>query len=169
MLHCLPRSAHDPFDRPILVIQASPDVIVDSVEPMILQTFERLRVYLQSLNKTSSELNGPILQYIILLDLKGVTFRNIVRISYLENFFNVELRRIPYQNRELITWTLHEVIPKFPGMLAGGKFSPNPEISFVPTYLAVLMINSTWVHSGMWKVVKSALISIVLEFALTSH
>jgi len=164
MLHCLPRSAHDPFDRPILVIQAPSDVIVDSAEPMILQTFERLRVYLQSLNKTNSELNGPILQYIILLDLKGLTFRSIVRISYLENFFNIELRGIPHQNKELIGWTLREAIPRFPGMLAGGnKSSPVHEILVMPTYLAVFMINSTWVHSGMWKIVKSALISIVFK------
>ncbi|GLB37805.1 putative CRAL/TRIO domain containing protein [Lyophyllum shimeji] len=63
---------------------------------------------------------SPVLQYTVLLDLQGFSVKN----------FDVEL----------LTWLMREIIPRFPGMLAG-----------------VFMLNYSWVHSGMWSVAKRVL------------
>jgi len=92
---------------------------VDDIQSIILQTMERLRANLQRLNVNSGS-SQPILQYIVLLDLAGMSLTSV--------------------KKEVITWTLREAIPRFPGMLAG-----------------VLMFNFSWVHSGLWNVIKRLL------------
>ncbi|KAF8070799.1 CRAL-TRIO domain-containing protein [Lyophyllum atratum] len=120
MLHCLPENAHDPFGRPILLLEVLPlDVPYDAVRPIILQTFERLRRHLNDL-RASPTPRSPILQYIVLLDLQGFSMRSF--------------------DLDLLTWITREIIPQFPGMLAG-----------------VFMLNYSWVHSGMWNLVKRVL------------
>jgi hypothetical protein len=50
----------------------------DNFRPHIIQTFERLRCHLKCLND-GEDPGVPILQYVILLDLKNLSFRDVVR------------------------------------------------------------------------------------------
>ncbi|RDB25475.1 Protein real-time [Hypsizygus marmoreus] len=121
MIHCLPGNAHDPFGRPILVIETLPlDIDLDAIRPLILRTFERLRAHLKCLNDTLMAPEKPTLQYIVLLDLQGLSLRSF--------------------DTELLRWILREIIPRFPGMLAG-----------------VFMLNYSWVYSGVWSVARRVL------------
>lgn len=81
-LHCLPITARDPFDRPILIIRVPGiEATSDVAKPLILQTFERLRAQLQSLNETDSE--SPTLQYIVLLDLHEFSLKSFVSTTFI--------------------------------------------------------------------------------------
>jgi hypothetical protein len=54
----------------------------DTLRPHIIQTFEHLRCHLKYLND-GEDPGLPILQYVILLDLKNLSFRDVVsRISF---------------------------------------------------------------------------------------
>ncbi|KAF7305872.1 hypothetical protein HMN09_00741400 [Mycena chlorophos] len=125
LIQCLPPPTADPFDRPVLVIRVvSFNDSSDAYKPVLLQAFERLRLYLVHLNESEAwrededEREGvPILQYVILLDLKNLSTQSL--------------------NIDLLTWTLREAIPHFPGMLA-----------------AAFMINYTWAHGAVWSVTK---------------
>ncbi|KAG6866404.1 hypothetical protein C0991_004689 [Blastosporella zonata] len=98
MIHCLPESVHDPFGRPIILLKPLPiSVNFEDAKPIVIETFERLRRHLQDLNKTST--TAPILQYMILLDIKEFSLK--------------------YFDLDLFTWILREIIPKFSGMLGG--------------------------------------------------
>ncbi|KAG6920152.1 hypothetical protein DXG01_004918 [Tephrocybe rancida] len=100
LIHCLPENARDPFGRPILLLKPVPlHSTSERVKPIIIETFERLRCHLQKLKKASAA--SPILQYIVLLDVKEFSLK--------------------YFDLDLFTWILREVIPKFSGMLGGGK------------------------------------------------
>ena len=89
--------------------------------PHIIQTFERLRCHLKRLNDGENPgPRPPVLQYVILLDLSSLSFRDFVRWIPFRG-----LNSIPdwgNQNIELLSWTLREIVPRFPGMLAGGKW-----------------------------------------------
>lgn len=121
-LHCLPDTVYDPFGRPILLIEVMAiKTASDTFKLHIIQTFERLRCHLKRLN--DGENPGPrlpILQYVILLDLKSLSFRD----------FNIEL----------LSWVLRDIVPRFPGMLAG-----------------VFMLNYSWAHAGLWNIIKRVL------------
>ncbi|KAF8893464.1 CRAL-TRIO domain-containing protein [Infundibulicybe gibba] len=118
MLHCLPGTVRDPLGRPILIIEVVPfNESSDAVKHIIIQAIERLRSRLQRFSESCTK---PVLQYIVLLDLKRLSFQKI--------------------NIELISWTLREVMPRFPGMLA-----------------AAFMINCSFAHRGMWSVIKRVL------------
>ncbi|KAK2464172.1 hypothetical protein APHAL10511_003629 [Amanita phalloides] len=118
-LQCLPSSILDPFDRPIIILKMVDfNQTFDGIKPWILQTFESLRINLERLNDNVRV--NPVLQYMVLLDLEGLLFQNI--------------------NIELIAWTLREVIPRFPGMLAG-----------------VFILNYSWAHSSLWSIIKRLL------------
>ncbi|KAF5380370.1 hypothetical protein D9615_004739 [Tricholomella constricta] len=126
VLHCLPENAHDPFGRPILLVEVLPlDVTSDALKPKIVQTFERLRRHLRNLN-ASATTTSPILQYIVLLDLQGLSLKS----------FDIEV----------LSWTIREIIPRFPGMLGG-----------------VFMLNYSWIHSGMWNIVRRVLPATALS------
>ncbi|KAJ7141272.1 CRAL-TRIO domain-containing protein [Mycena epipterygia] len=120
IVHCLP--ARDPFGRPILVVKVvSFNDSSDAYKPMIVRGLECLRLHLKRLNGNSRQPPGaPTLQYVILLDLKNLSTQSL--------------------NIDLVTWTLREVIPQFPGLLA-----------------AAFMINYSWAHAGIWSIAKRVL------------
>ncbi|KAJ7879614.1 hypothetical protein B0H14DRAFT_2709458 [Mycena olivaceomarginata] len=64
---------------------------------------------------------APTLQYVILLDLKNLSTQSL--------------------NIDLVTWTLRDAIPKFPGLLA-----------------AAFMINYSWTHAGIWSLAKRSVL-----------
>ena len=152
-LHCLP--TYDPFGRPILVIKVIPlDEDIKSQKRFIIQAFERLRIYLKCLCDTAEDIKEPTLQYVALLDLQQLSLQGLVRDSYVKAFFHSDVTIL--QNIDLFNWTLREVIPMFPGMVAGGELltlapSIHPSISLIST---VFILNYSWVHSGMWSVFK---------------
>ncbi|KAF8629135.1 hypothetical protein AX17_005721 [Amanita inopinata Kibby_2008] len=118
-LHCLPSDVLDPFNRPIIIIKMIAfNQTTDAIKPLLLHVFESLRVYLQQLSDNLEE--NPTLQYIVLLDLDGLLLQNL--------------------NIGLVAWTIREVIPRFPGMVAG-----------------VFILKYSWSHSGLWNIVKRLL------------
>ncbi|KAJ6594437.1 CRAL-TRIO domain-containing protein [Mycena capillaripes] len=119
-VHCLPPLAKDPFGRPILVIKIdSFNDSSDAYKPLIIRGLECLRLHLKRLNDDSHQA-PPTLQYVILLDLKNLSTQSL--------------------NIDLITWTLRNAIPQFPGLLA-----------------AAFMINYSWAHAGIWTIAKRVL------------
>ncbi|KAL0956819.1 hypothetical protein HGRIS_002930 [Hohenbuehelia grisea] len=126
-VRCFPDDVRDPFGRPILLLKCTTfEAISEQSKPIIAQSIERLRAYLHALPTRDANPQEPVLQFVVLLDLAGLSMQNI--------------------NIELITWTLREVIPRFPGMLA-----------------AVFMINYSWAHSGIWTIVKRILPAAALS------
>ncbi|KAJ7761025.1 CRAL-TRIO domain-containing protein [Mycena metata] len=119
-VHCLPPPARDPFGRLILVVKVvSFNDSSDAYKPLIIQGLERLRLHLKRLNDDTQQ-SPPTLQYVILLDLKNLSTQSL--------------------NIDLVTWTLREAIPQFPGLLA-----------------AAFMINYSWAHAGIWSIAKRVL------------
>ncbi|KAJ7020002.1 CRAL-TRIO domain-containing protein [Mycena alexandri] len=119
-VHCLPSPARDPFGRPILVVKVvSFNDSSDAYKPLIIQGLESLRLHLKRLNDDTQQ-SLPTLQYVILLDLKNLSTQSL--------------------NIDLVTWTLREAIPRFPGLLA-----------------AAFMINYSWAHAGIWSIAKRVL------------
>lgn len=77
-LRCLPTNCRDPFDRPILVVQLSGlSENTEDLRAVLLRNTERLRFHLSMLN--ASRGTSPILQYVALLDIKGVSLSSLVR------------------------------------------------------------------------------------------
>ncbi|KAJ6508081.1 CRAL-TRIO domain-containing protein [Mycena vulgaris] len=121
LVHCLPPPARDPFGRPILVVKVvSFNDSSDAYKPLVLRGLERLRLHLKHLNNDAPRQSAPILQYVILLDLANLSTQSL--------------------NIDLVTWTLREAIPQFPGLLA-----------------AAFMINYSWAHAGLWSIAKRVL------------
>jgi len=105
-LHCLP--AYDPFGRPILVIKVIPLEDTISQKHLIIKAFEQFRIYLKVLCDGVKDAREPTLQYVALLDLHQLSLQNI--------------------DIDLFNWILREVIPIYPGMVAGG------ELHFLPSF-----------------------------------
>ena len=80
-LYCLPKRVRDRFGRPVIVIEVmAVKMASDTFRLHIIQTFERLRCHLKCLNDEENPgPRPPILQYVILLDLKSLSFRDFVR------------------------------------------------------------------------------------------
>lgn len=77
-LHCFPNDARDPLGRPIILIQAVSVTDAPSFyQSLVLRVFEQLRVHLASLGHLSTE-GLPVLQYVVLLDLKQVSMSSLV-------------------------------------------------------------------------------------------
>ncbi|KAI3998464.1 hypothetical protein K523DRAFT_367270, partial [Schizophyllum commune Tattone D] len=151
--HLLPHP--DPAGRPVLVLKLR-DLPPRAHRGAVIRALERLRAHLCRLNHerpegpgspsspltaapSASKLNHfssslqssssphtsasldihstPALQYLLLLDLSSAS--------------------IPSLDLDLITWTLRDASPKFPGLVAG-----------------VLVLNYTWAHAGLWGVAK---------------
>ncbi|KAJ7091965.1 CRAL-TRIO domain-containing protein [Mycena belliarum] len=120
LVHCLHPPVVDPFGRPILVVKiVSFNDSSDAFKPLILRGLERLRLHLRRLNRESDS-PAPILQYVILIDLANLSTQSL--------------------NIDLVTWTMREAIPQFPGLLA-----------------AAFMINYSWAHAGLWSIAKRVL------------
>ncbi|CAL1706220.1 unnamed protein product [Somion occarium] len=97
-IHCLPAKCWDPFDRPIVVVQlAGISETGHDLRPVLLRNTELLRLNLAALNKSKG--TAPILQYVALLDIKGVSLSSVAKI-------------------DLLAWCMSEMLPHFPGMLA---------------------------------------------------
>ncbi|RDX54948.1 CRAL/TRIO domain-containing protein [Lentinus brumalis] len=102
-LQCLPLTARDPFDRPLVVIKLSKLLEAsEDVRPTLINYLELLRLNLQRINEddsTEGKEVRPVLQYIALMDIGGISVQNM-------------------QNVDIVTWFLYELLPRFPGMLA---------------------------------------------------
>ncbi|PIL36055.1 hypothetical protein GSI_01715 [Ganoderma sinense ZZ0214-1] len=102
-LRCLPSNAQDPFGRPIVVVKLSQLLgSRQDVRPALVQYMELLRLNLEAVNRervTLDDHEQPILQYIALIDIDGISMQSV-------------------QSLDLITWFLYELVPRFPGMLA---------------------------------------------------
>ncbi|KIY50158.1 hypothetical protein FISHEDRAFT_71774 [Fistulina hepatica ATCC 64428] len=97
--------------------------IHDDIHSLISYSAECLRLYIQRLNEIEStnKLSSPtVLQYLILLDIKALSLK--------------------VDNLDILRWTVEEIYPKFPGMLA-----------------AVYVVNYTWTQGGIWHVIKQML------------
>jgi hypothetical protein len=85
-LHLLPSTSRDPFGRPIIIMNdfAAVDVSQDATldfKRVLAPTLERLRKYLKELNENDEgegRRHRPVLQYVLVLDLKGVLIQHIV-------------------------------------------------------------------------------------------
>ncbi len=77
---------------------------------------ESLRLHLKGIN--SEERSVPALQFVMLLDLADLSISDIVRYQDLCLSLLIVMK-----NFDLINWFLRQVIPRFPGMLAGGEAS----------------------------------------------
>jgi hypothetical protein len=132
-LHLLPES-QDSYGRPIIILNNFASVEESPTErdfrKILPQTIERLRLYLKALNDSDDDreavdgVSRPILQYVVLLDLEGVAIQNIVWLSLIHVFWYPQSDSMRFQNVELVTWIIREVIPRFPGMLAAGMRLP---------------------------------------------
>ncbi|KAH8995766.1 CRAL-TRIO domain-containing protein, partial [Lactarius akahatsu] len=126
-LHVLPPLATDILRRPILILRlANLANLQRDPREHILRTVEGLRINLHNINASSppeSPLTHPVLQYILLVDMENASMRNFVRL-----------------NLDLLTWYIHEVSPRYPGMFG-----------------TVFVINFSWTQSGIWTVIRLAL------------
>ncbi|KAI0665990.1 CRAL-TRIO domain-containing protein [Trametes maxima] len=101
-LKCLPLTSRDPFGRPIVVLKLAElfDYPGDVREAVIHYT-ELMRLNLEEMNRRRAgegESSRPILQYVVLMDIGGISVQNV--------------------NTDLIPWHVFELVPRFPGMLA---------------------------------------------------
>lgn len=83
-LHVLPPTATDILGRPILILRLA-DLANLQKDPRehILRTVEGLRINLHSINPSSPPecpIPGPVLQYILLVDMESASLRNFVRL-----------------------------------------------------------------------------------------
>ncbi|TFL03016.1 CRAL-TRIO domain-containing protein [Pterulicium gracile] len=102
LARCLPNDMRDPFGRPILVVRAvdfecSSTSEADVLKSRVLAQMEALRLHLADVAKVQKE-RPPTLQFVILLDLAGVSVQKA--------------------NLELLSWVMRDVIPRYPGQLA---------------------------------------------------
>jgi retinaldehyde-binding protein 1 len=82
-LHILPPPASDILRRPILVLRLAELAVLQS-DPRehILRSVEELRLNLHNLNSPSeSPTHGPVFQYVLLVDMEGVSMRKSVRLT----------------------------------------------------------------------------------------
>ncbi|KAJ8461843.1 hypothetical protein ONZ51_g11278 [Trametes cubensis] len=101
-IQCLPLEHRDPCGRPVIVVRlAQLFQFSGDVREALVHYMERLRLNLQSMNCIDAREDGsrtPILQYVALLDIGGISVQNA--------------------NMDLMTWYIFELVPRFPGMLA---------------------------------------------------
>ncbi|KAH9920156.1 CRAL-TRIO domain-containing protein [Fomitopsis serialis] len=99
-LRCLPLSSVDSFGRPIIVIRPKGLQLSSPELPSILNTsMESLRVRLHQLNSKCDVREPPVLQYIALLDMEGVSITSAGRMDVISKF-------------------AQQILPAFPGMIA---------------------------------------------------
>ncbi|EFI28227.1 hypothetical protein CC1G_14252 [Coprinopsis cinerea okayama7 len=120
-VHCLPPEVVDPFGRPIIIIETVPMTLEPEVVKIgILQFFETLRQHLAERFHQCKQGDTPPLQCMVLVDLRALSFQRSAI--------------------DIVSWAVREVIPRYPGMLAG-----------------VFMLNYSWTHSSLWSIVKRIL------------
>ncbi|KAG7446558.1 CRAL/TRIO domain-containing protein [Guyanagaster necrorhizus] len=97
-VHFLPDDITDPLGRPIIVLKVAPfNYGSDDYKGVVYRALECLRCHLREVNRNEVE-GRPALQYVLLLDLKGLSMQSI--------------------SFDLVSWLLSDVIPRFPGMLS---------------------------------------------------
>ena len=82
--HILPPPASDVLRRPILVLRlAKLTILQGDPREHILHTVERLRLNLHNINSSAdpSATHGPVFQYVLLVDMEGVSMRKSVRLN----------------------------------------------------------------------------------------
>lgn len=80
-LVCLPSRCRDPFGRPIVVVQLAKLLdTIDDVKSTLVLSVELMRLHLVRLNETRPTQSArPILQYVALLDIGGMSLNSMVR------------------------------------------------------------------------------------------
>lgn len=91
-LYVLPPPATDILRRPILILRLA-DLANLQKDPRehILHNVESLRINLHNINASSppeSPLPGPVLQYILLVDMENASMRNFVRFARVPAFIS---------------------------------------------------------------------------------
>lgn len=96
LLHCLPSAVTDPFKRPIIVLKIS-DLAAErgteDFKSMLMPTIDRLQAHLKELNGWDGECKEPVSQYIVLLDLAGVSMQSVVRNIRIFQIYRINRRR----------------------------------------------------------------------------
>ncbi|KAF8482557.1 CRAL-TRIO domain-containing protein [Russula ochroleuca] len=97
-LHILPPPACDILRRPIVILRlAKLATLQKDPREYILRSVEGLRLNLHHINSSSSvSTPGPVFQYVLLVDMEGVSMSK--------------------SNLDLLTWYAHEVAPRYPGL-----------------------------------------------------
>lgn len=130
-LLCLPTLNCDPFGRPIIVIQLAKLLeSTQNLQCLIIHHVELMRLHLVRLNemRVVQQIDPvPVLQYVALLDISGMSLNGVQMI-------------------ELLNWFVHELLPRFPGLLA-----------------TVFVLNYSWAHAGLWNLAKRLLPSTALQ------
>lgn len=81
VLRCLPSSVSDPFGRPIILLQVGAlanEHSTDDFKHLLMPTIYHLQSHLKKLNALEEQKQKPIFQYIVLLDLAGVSIQHLV-------------------------------------------------------------------------------------------
>jgi hypothetical protein len=83
-IFCLPDHCRDPFGHPIIIVRGTPlegtaNLSSGDFRAVLIPTLDRLRVHLKEINKERTKGNIA-LQYVVLLDMEGVSIQSIVRI-----------------------------------------------------------------------------------------
>ena len=104
-IQCLPLEHRDPCGRPVIVVRlAQLFQFSGDVREALVHYMEHLRLNLQSMNCIDAREDGsrtPILQYVALLDIGGISVQNAVRAHAFLNS-NIRLFEIDTRHR---TWT----------------------------------------------------------------
>ena len=83
--HILPPPASDVLRRPILILRlAKLATLQRDPREDILRSVEELRLNLHNINSSedpSATTHGPIFQYVLLVDMEGVSMRKSVRLT----------------------------------------------------------------------------------------
>ncbi|KAG8214253.1 CRAL-TRIO domain-containing protein [Butyriboletus roseoflavus] len=99
LFRCLPPPIADPFGRPLVFLKlASLQSLSCSIHEALLQEVERLRLHLRYIRDHYAHTGSAPLQYLVLIDLDGVSIQNC--------------------NLNLCSWIVTDIIPRYPGMLA---------------------------------------------------
>lgn len=155
-LQFLPLNRTDTSGRPMIVLRANELDFTGDLEQLkrdIILSNERIRVSLQRLNEKrysrDASYNSIALQYCILVDVEDISMKSIV--SQLN--FCIWIKTNHMQPVELIKWYLKELQPWYYGVVGTGTFFLCDTLTITDQPL-VYVINYSWVHSGLWTVLK---------------
>lgn len=113
-LKCLPYACHDPFGRPVVLIELS-QVLEEFQDIHHVLTFymELLRLHLRELNSRSGREGQPILQYTVLVNIEGISLGSMVCTGYIDN-------------HHILTWHRGIAVSRFDEMLYQRSITPLP-------------------------------------------
>ena len=135
-LQCLPLTARDPFNRPIVVVKLSSLFqTAEDARTTLIYYMEMLRLNLEGINEASSDDEQPVLQYVAMVDIGGLSVQSVVgryHVNHILRSYSAPCN--VQQNVDIIGWFIYELVPRFPGMLAAGnetihiEFPPNTDV-----------------------------------------